>query len=489
MEEQNGSSDFGALFEAHKNLKTTIRTGEKVSGNVIMVGKSTVFVDLGARTDGIIDILDFADGKGGFDVKVGDKVEAYCMGWSNEGIKLQMKMSGDQVDSSISDAYTAKMPLEGKVLNERKGGYTIQVGTTEAFCPFSGIDVRGVKKDPAEYIGKKFLFRVTEYSEEDHNVVLSRRPILDAEMEKDREKLKETLQEGDELEGTVTKIMPFGAFVNIGGVEGMVHISEISWNRGIDVNEYLKEGQIVPVKVLSVEWGEGDKRDRIALSIKQAEEDPWDAIPTRYPEGTKMKGRVTNIADFGCFIELEPGIEGLAHISQLGTDKHINHPSEVVKEGDEVDITVLAVEKERRRISLCIGEPKKNEKPVELNPEQEKQVITSAVAGQTLEGEVEQQKIYGLFIKLPNGQTGLLHVSQIDGDQDRMSPRQLYKKYPLHSKIKVVIREVNGDRISLTLPEMLEKEMAEERNEPLDVKDKAGKTFGSFGDLLDNLKL
>ncbi|NMA20798.1 MAG: S1 RNA-binding domain-containing protein [Lentisphaerae bacterium] len=494
--EQFNENDFGAMFEAKERQKVQIRTGEKVSGKVIMVGKDTVFVDLGARADGVIDKQDFDDGKGGFTVAEGDIIEAYCMGWTDEGIKLQIKMKSDREgDADVEQAYNAKMPIEGKVTAERKGGYTVQVSQTEAFCPFSQIDMRGVRKEPVEYIGNTYLFRITEYAEEGRNVVLSRRLILEEEAQKSRAALQATLQEGDIVNGTIVKLMPFGVFVDLGGVEGMVHISEMSWNRIGSPEEIVQEGQEVRVKVLSLEWGDGgEKKERIALSIKQAQTNPWDLIPDspEYAVGSKRTGKVTRISNFGVFIELEPGVDGLAHISQLGADHRVEHPSEIVSIGDQVEVTILGVEAERKRIALCIGEPKSDAKPAELTLEEEKEIISNAIAGQKIEGEVESQKPFGLFVKLPDGRTGLLHISQIPLPEDvgsALQVRALYRLYPLRSKIEVVIREIDGNRISLTLPETLEKEREMERETPVNVKDSADASFGTLDDVFSKLKL
>jgi small subunit ribosomal protein S1 len=484
-------NDFARQFEAGLgNLRTTIRTGEKVKGKVTMIGKSTVFVNLGTRADGLIDKKDLLDADGQLKIKEGDTIEAFCMAWTDEGIKLAVKMSGDMVDSSIEDAFHAGMPVEGKVTGERKGGFTVQVTSAEAFCPFSQMDGRGVKKEPAAYIGEKFSFLITEYGEEGRNIVLSRRKILEQEAAQQLAALKESLQVGDIVAGVVTRIMPFGAFVDLGGAEGLVHVSELGWNRGLKPEDVVQEGQPVQVKVLDLDWGEGGQRERLSLSLKQAETDPWERVlaGNAYAVGSRHHGRVARLADFGAFIALEPGVDGLAHVSQLGVDQHVNHPSEVLTEGAEVDVTVLAVEPDRRRIALCIGEPKvKEEKPAELTPEQELEVAKVS-AGEVLEGEVESVKPFGVFITLPNGQTGLLHISQTNlGGIGNLQVRALYKAYPIHRKVEVVIREVNGNRISLTLPEILEQEREQDTN--LDVKDSAGKDFGSLGDLFSQIKL
>lgn len=496
MEENPDKMDFAAMFEANDRDKVRVRIGEKVSGRVIQVGKDTVFVDLGTREDGILDKLDFADGKGGFNIEAGDIVEAYCMGRTNEGIKLQMRMSAgkaQETDNSVAEAYAAKMPIEGKVTEERKGGFTVQISKTSAFCPFSQIDARGVRKEPTEYIGQTFLFKITEYSEEGYNVVLSRRAIIEEETAKARANLAATLQEGDIRSAVVINVMPFGAFVDLGGIEGLVHVSEMSWNRGLNPEEIVSPGQEILVKVIKLEWADGDKKERISLSMKQAAADPWDAFADdeRFAQGAKVSGKVMRLVDIGAFIQLLPGVDGFAHISQLGAEKRIAHPSEVLHTGDTIEVTILGLDFDRKRISLCVGEPKiRNEEPAQLSADEEKQVTAAAVAGQVLEGEVESLKPFGLFVKLPNGQTGLLHISQINlPETGSTRERILYRSFPVHSKINVIVKEVDGKRISLTLPETLERDRELERTDAYDVKDAGSSSFGNLGDIFGGLKL
>lgn len=485
--------DFGKLFEASASgVKAQINTGERVTGKVTSIGKSTVFVDLGAISDGIIDKKDLMDGEGKLKVKVGDTVTAVCMGWTDEGYKLAVKMSNNSVDSSIQDAFETHLPIEGKVIEERKGGFTVQVAGSNAFCPFSQIDARGVKKEPAEYIGQTYSFMISEFSDEGKNIVLSRRVILEEEAKKMRQYLKDMLQVGDVREGTVVKLMPFGAFVDLGGIQGLVPASEIGWSRGIRVEDALSEGQHVTVKVIALQWDDDPKKERITLSIKQAEQNPWDRIAEGndpdYQVGSKRTGHVSRIADFGVFVELEPGVDGLAHISQLGREERVEKCTDVCQVGDSVDVTILAVDAAARRISLCFGEPKqKDEKPAELDADAEAEIAASSV-GELLEGEVDSVKPFGVFIKLPNGQTGLLHISQIRLEsQGPARFNEMSKLYPLHSQVKVVVKEASGNRISLTTPDAIEEEQEKElvRN----FKDEGNNSFGTLDGVFGNLKI
>ncbi len=486
------SSDFAKMFEASaSNLNTQLYEGKKVTGTIISITRDNVFVDLGGRSEGIIDKKDLLNAKGELKYKEGDQIKATCMGLQDGYTKLAVKINSVDVDSSVSDAYEAKIPIEGKVLEERKGGFGVQVGSSKGFCPFSQMDLRGVKKEPAEYIGQTYQFLITEFSEEEGNIVLSRRRLLEEEVQKMRDYLKSMLNVGDIRDATVVRLMPFGAFVDLGGIEGLVPASEISWTRGIKVEEALTEGQQVQVKIIALDWGDGTSKERVTLSIKQATKSPWERIAageSQYEVGAKLNGKVVRLATYGVFVELEPGLDGLAHISQLGQDHRIEDPSEVCKIGDMVEVTILGIDLDNKRISLCFGDPKvKDEKPAELSHEQEVEIV-AATMGERLTGEVESLKPFGAFIKLPNGQTGLLHISQCGFDDNvRDRTHELYKRFQLHTPVEVIVKEVNGNKISLTLPEVVEQEM--EKNTINDYKDKDSESFGNMGDIFGNIKL
>ncbi len=485
------TSEFAKMFEASTSNLSQLYEGKKVTGTIISITRDNVFVDLGGRSEGIIDKKDLLNSKGELKYKEGDQIKATCMGLQDGYTKLAVKINTVDVDSSVVDAYEAKIPIEGKVLEERKGGFGVQVGSAKGFCPFSQIDMRGVKKEPAEYVGQTYQFLITEYSEEEGNIVLSRRRVLEEEAQKMREYLKGMLKVGDIRDATVVKLMPFGAFVDLGGIEGLVPASEISWTRGIKVDEALKQGQQVQVKIIALEWGDGTTKERVTLSIKQATKSPWERIAdgeSQYVVGAKLNGRVVRLAPYGVFVELEPGLDGLAHISQLGQDHRIEDASEVCKVGDEVEVTILGIDLDNKRISLCFGEPKeKDEKPAELSHEQEVEIV-AATMGERLTGEVESLKPFGAFIKLPNGQTGLLHISQCGFDENvRDRTHELYRRFQPHTQVEVIIKEINGNKISLTLPEVVEAEM--EKNTINDYKDKDSENFGNMGDIFGNIKL
>ena len=493
---------FADLFEARMQVNMSMKKGDKVTGTIIEIQKDAIFVDLGGRQDGVLDAKDFTDPEGKLTVKVGDVVDAFVAESGADGIKLRRQMGGraiHEVDQAVEEAFQSKMPIEGKVTAERKKdekvvGYAVQIGNSEAFCPASQIDGRGVHRDSSDYLGQTYTFRITEYAEDGYKLVVSRRIVLEEEEAENRQKLLANMQVGDVFYGTVASIQPYGAFVDLGGVDGLVPNRELSWDRGVKPEDVVKVGERVQVKVVSYEPGEGKQRARVGLSIKQVSGvSPWEKFLSdpAFAVGTKHNGTVARLADFGAFINIAPGVDGLAHISQLGADHRINHPSEVVKEGDKVDVTILEIKEDVKRVALCIGEPKvRGEKAAELTAaEAQEASVVAASIGETLEGEVERQAPYGLFVKLPNGQIGLLHISQIklDGGENSMKERLMFRKHPLHSKIQVIVKSVDGDKLSLTTPEIA---AGDNESESIsEVKDAASASFGSLGDIFGGLKL
>jgi small subunit ribosomal protein S1 len=275
--------------------------------------------------------------------------------------------------------------------------------------------------------------------------------------------------------------MPFGAFVDIGGAEGLIHVSEMGWSRTADPADILAEGQAVTVKVRDIDW----EKDRISLSLRQAQGDPWDAFLENadFGEGRRCTGTVTHIAPFGAFVEILPGIEGLVHISRLGAGRRINTPAEVVNVGDTVEISIVDIDPEKRRISLAM-DAQPGDSPEESTAAEAGEVIRQ---GARLMGTVDGHRDFGVFVRLPDGRTGLLHISQVEWKGSSNPGKALYKMFPPESSIEVVVRDIQGDRVSLTLPSTLEKE-ADTLN-PQDLTDNGGENLGSLGGIFDDLKL
>lgn len=489
-QDRNRNSEFGALFEAHlARLTTEFQIGDRVKGTVTAVDRNSIFVDIGARCDAVIDRSELQDETGQPKVKPGDPIEAFCIGTTDEGVRLTTRMSGKVADASLAEAYESGIPVEGRVMSERKGGYEVQVAGQNAFCPYSQMDTH--RREPSAYLGERFTFVVTEY-DDGGNLVLSRRRCLEQEQAAHRATLRQSLTEGAMVDGVVTRVMPFGAFVDLGaGVEGLVHVSELGWGRGIKAEEVVAAGQAVKVSVLKLDWD----NNRISLSLRHAQQDPWDRLLAEgaLVEGRRCQGTVTKLMPFGAFVELEPGIEGLVHVSRLGAGRRVGHPSEVLKEGDQVEVSVLHVDPEKRRISLTMEDTAGDLGPETLPPAAEPadgaapDAGPAVRAGARLTGTVEGHRDFGVFVKLTEEQTGLLHISQVELQTTGNQGRALYRKFPPGSSLEVVVLAVDGRRISLTLPETLEREA--ERQQVSDFSDAGGASLGSLDGIFGGLKL
>ncbi|MFW6414562.1 MAG: 30S ribosomal protein S1 [Verrucomicrobiota bacterium] len=334
------------MNDGRNSLKLDLTPGEKVKGTVCLIDSKMAFLDFGGRSEGMIDREELLDEEGNLTVAEGDTLEAFYAGGDEDGIRLTTKLQGKADDSSLRNAYEGGLPVEGKVTEEVSGGFAVDVSGFRGFCPYSQIALS--RQEPAAVIGEKFLFNIIEYEGNGRNIVLSRRQLLEKERERQREELKERLQAGDVVDGTVINIKDFGAFVDIGGIEGLIPVSELAWKRTEKTEDVVATGDSVRVLIKEVDW----ENERISLSLRQAQGDPWLKIGDRYAVGQTMKGTVTKLMQFGAFIELEPGVDGLLHISKMGQGKYIKHPKEVVTEGDELEVVVESIDTEERRIGL-----------------------------------------------------------------------------------------------------------------------------------------
>jgi small subunit ribosomal protein S1 len=360
-ETPENEEDFAALLAEYEQKSPTGRgpqVGDVVQAPIISIGEDSVFVELGAKSEGMLDIDQVTDRDGALTVKVGDVVEATVVevGGKSGVVVLRRTLGrGPDAAEDLRQAFEHQMPVEGVITEVNKGGVEVQVAGVRCFCPISQLDSRYVE-DSSVYIGERHQFRITKFEGGRRpNIVLSRKALLLEEAAKQAEKLRERLEVGLILRGTVTTIKPYGAFVDIGGLEGMLHISELGYGRVNHPNEVLKEGQTVEVQIIKIEQT-ADKRqpERIGLSLKHLETDPWDEATRQLTEGSRIQGTVTKLKPFGAFVEVLPGVEGLVHISELASERHINHPKEVVSPGDKVEVTVLEVDPTKKRISLSM---------------------------------------------------------------------------------------------------------------------------------------
>ncbi|MBK5966591.1 30S ribosomal protein S1 [Thiocystis minor] len=334
--------------------------GDKVSGTLVAIGEDYAFVDLGAKSEGRLEIAVLKDAEGQLKHAVGDIIETLVTGKDEDsGMLLLGSQQGHRYHGveEVEHAYRQGLPVQGQVSAAVKGGVEVQVAGIRAFCPASQIDIRFIE-DLSEFVGQRFDFRITKFEGGRRpNLVVSRRAILEEEQRLQAEQTRAQLTEGAVLTGTVTSLKDYGAFVDIGGLEGMIHISQLAFGHVKHPKEVLQVGQKVEVSVLRIDPpGEKNKCEKIALSIRALGRDPWQDALDSFPVGTRVSGTVSRLQPFGVFVELAPGIDGLVHISELGAGRRINHPSEVVNPGDQVEATVLGVDLERRRISLSLDE-------------------------------------------------------------------------------------------------------------------------------------
>lgn len=345
---------FAAMFERSQKTSGQLAPGAKVEATVLKITKDWVFLDTGRKGEGVLDIKELTDADGNVGAKVGDKVTAWFISSRNNEMRFTMKIgagSGAAAgNAQLEDAYASGIPVEGVVEKEVKGGFEVKVAGSRAFCPFSQMGLRRIE-DSAALIGKHMSFRISEYAENGRNIVLSHRALLEEELQLQKDALKETLKVGDRVKGTVTSLRDFGAFVSIGCVEGLLPISEVAWARVNDVSEVLAAGQEVEVVVKGIDW----EKNRISFSLKDTLADPWEEAAKAFPEGSYQNGKIARLTPFGAFVTLASGVDGLIHISKLGAGKRIQHPKEVLSEGQEVEVKVEGVDREQRRISLSLA--------------------------------------------------------------------------------------------------------------------------------------
>ena len=348
----SNNENFADLFKDEGLSKKRLSPGEKTSAVVVAVTQDSIFLDVGEKSEGFIDRKELEDETGNVTVQAGDTLEVYFLSAARNEMLFTTKIGGGSTSQAhLEEAYRSGIPLEGFVKKEIKGGFEVTVaGSIRAFCPFSQMDIKRIS-DPEEYIEQHMLFRITEYKENGRNIIVSRRVILEEEREEKREVLKETLLEGQTVKGIITSIQKFGAFVDIEGIEGLIPISEIGWSRIENIQEILTEGQNVEVVIMKLDW----ENDRYSFSLKQALPDPWETVSQKLPVGSFHSGTVVRLAKFGAFVNLAEGIDGLIHISKLGGGRRINHPKEVLEEGQNVDVKIEDIDTGQKRLSLTLG--------------------------------------------------------------------------------------------------------------------------------------
>jgi small subunit ribosomal protein S1 len=473
-------ADFESLLNEQLNsYRKGFNPGDRVRGTVSNITHQYVVLDVSAKHEGLVPVADMTNEDGSLRCKVGDSVEVIFAGMQNGTFLFSGSVGAKQViDRTLADAYAKQVPVEGLVEKEINGGYEVTVSGKRAFCPFSQISL--FRQEGAEYIGHKFNFLVSEYGEDDRgtNVIVSRRTLLEKEREAQRQELVEDLQVGMVASGTVTRIVEFGVFVDLGGAEGLIPLKEIAWARDVKPEDVVKTGDKVDVQIKDIDWD----RNRISLSLRGAQGDPWNDAVNRFPQGTTFMGKITKLEKFGAFAQLIPGVEGLIPIGKLGGGRRLMSAREAVTEGQELLLQVDSVDLERRRFSLRpVDERVKALKPGEL------------AEGVKVEGIVESIQPFGIFVRLSEEKTGLLHISETDTPKGGNPAAKLEKQFPPSSKIEVVVKSLEGDRISLTLPAKWEtRNSGEGENNDVSswlASNNKGGALGSLGDAFSKLQL
>jgi small subunit ribosomal protein S1 len=429
---------FQELYE--ESLKS-IKEGEVVRGNIIQVTEDYVMVDIGYKSEGQIRISEFKDEEGAVSAKVGDEVDVlleYHEDENGEIVLSKEKAAKIKVWDEISKIYKDDGVIEGRIVSKVKGGLSVDIGV-QAFLPGSQVDLRPVRNLDS-LIGQQSEFKILKYNKKRRNVVLSRRILLEKEREELKSDTLERLEEGKVLEGVVKNITEYGVFVDLGGIDGLLHITDMSWGRVGHPSEMCSIGDSIEVMVLNFD----PEKERVSLGLKQLTDDPWSSVDERYPEGGRVSGRVVSLTDYGAFVELEPGIEGLIHVSEMSWTAKIRHPSKVVSVGDIVEAVVLNLNKENKRISLGM-------KQVEPNPWD---VIGEKYpVGTTIQGKIKNITDFGLFIGIDEGIDGLVHISDLSWTKRIKHPSELYKK---GEEIQAIVLNIDkeNERFSLGVKQL-----------------------------------
>ncbi|MGP1272439.1 MAG: 30S ribosomal protein S1, partial [Phycisphaerales bacterium] len=413
--------------------------GKLIQGTIIGMAGDDVVVEVGLKSEGLINKEEFGD----TEVRVGDKVDVLLEALEDESglIQLSKRKADRQIAwQRITDSTNEGDIVEGTVMRKIKGGLLVDIGVP-VFLPASQVDIRR-PGDVSDYIGRKIRAQILKIDTERRNIVISRRKLVEEERSAAKKRLLENINVGDIVTGVVKNIADFGAFVDLGGIDGLLHITDMSWSRINHPSEMVRVDQKLEVKILNIDYD----REKIALGLKQKESSPWEEIEAKYPVGSRVQGEVVSIMSYGAFVKLEDGIEGLVHISEMSWTRRVNHPSEVVSQGQEVEVVVLDIDKNKQEISLGM-------KQVEVNPWE--LVAEKYPPGTIIEGEVRNLANYGAFIEIEPGIDGLLHVSDMSWTKKVTHPNELVKKGDM---VKCVVLEVDQEkqRISLGVKQLTE---------------------------------
>src|SRR4051795_8088110 len=441
LQQAPSREDFAALLEeAFRNSE--IQEGSVVKGTVVAIEKDVAVIDIGAKTEGRVALKEFAGPSRDQTVNVGDEVEVYVERIENalgEAVLSRDKARREESWIKLEKAFENNERVQGMIFNQVKGGYPVALDGAVAFLPRSQVDIRPVR-DVGPLMGQPQPFQILKMDRRRGNIVVSRRTVLEESRAEQRSELVANLEEGQVLDGVVKNITDYGAFVDLGGIDGLLHVTDMAWRRVNHPSEVVNIGQSVKVKIIKI----NHETHRISLGIKQLLADPWEGIAARYPVNARFKGRVTNITDYGAFVELEPGIEGLIHVSEMSWTKKNVHPGKIVSTSQEVEVVVLEVDPVKRRISLGLKQTMRN--PWEV-------FVEKFPSGTVVEGEVKNKTEFGLFLGLDGDVDGMVHLSDLDW---KRPGEQVIDEYKKGDTVKAVVLDVDveKERISLGVKQL-----------------------------------
>lgn len=440
-----GGSDqsMEEMMEWYEESLKQFEEGEVVNGTIISVDRDFVLVDVGYKSEGQIPIHEFMDENGKVNVKLNDRVEVMVECWDEEEERVFLskeKAAKVKVWDAIKEIFESDATIEGVITNRVKGGFSVDVGV-QAFLPGSQADLRPIR-NLDEMVGKTFAFKILKFNRKRNNIVLSRRAILEAERESKRSSTLAAIEEGKVMEGVVKNITEYGIFVDLGGVDGLLHITDISWGRVKHPSEMYGIGDSITVKILSFD----ETNERVSLGMKQLVADPWSIAKEKYPVGTRVTGKVVSLTDYGAFVEVEEGIEGLIHVSEMSWTRKIRHPSKVVSVGEMVETIVLDIRPESRRISLGMKQ---------ILPNPWEMISEKYPVGSTIEGKIKNITDFGIFIGIDDDIDGLVHISDISWTRRIKHPSELYKKGDV-IQAKVLDIDKANERFSLGIKQLTE---------------------------------
>jgi small subunit ribosomal protein S1 len=431
--------DFGQMFE--ESLQS-VKPGEIVRGRVVKVGPEFVTVDIGYKSEGHIPVSEFRLRDGRIAVHEGEEIEVFfdAADAEQEGIVLsRAKAEQHRIWHDIEEAYNTKTPIDGAIVGKVKGGLKVDIGVL-AFLPGSHVDIRPVR-DLDRFVGKKGKFAVLKFNRARANVVVSRRAVLELERASLRDETLKILEEGVILEGTVKNITDYGAFVDLGGIDGLLHVTDMAWGRIGHPSEVISAGEKIQVVVLKYDG----ERQRVSLGMKQLVPDPWNTVTERYAVGSHVHGKVVSLADYGAFVELEKGVEGLLHVSELSWTKRITHPSKLLTVGQDIEVVVLEVSPEHRRISLGLKQ---------VGPNPWEQVRANHPVGTRIHGKIKSITDFGVFVEIEEGIDGLVHISDLHWTKKVKHPSELYKKGDEVDAVVLGV-DVENERVSLGIKQVV----------------------------------